>query len=270
MNPKKDPLVTIVTLTYKNFDNIYNTISSVFEQNYDEIEYFVSDDGSPFFPENRISEYMVKNAPKNIKYQIICNKMNVGTVKHINSVYKIAKGTYIIPLSCGDEFTSPDTVAQIVKRFNEKKSEIVCAARCLVDKRGNMIRNMPCKLYYYKIRKLNTAEMQHKAFMLQEFYEIASGSSTYIKKELWEAMGGFDEKYRLWEDGPFYEKITGRGVCIDFAYKLCTIRYLVGGVSNGANINPMLKQDVLNYNEDLLDRIDYLGLTKFEKRKLKL
>ena len=42
--------VTIFTPTYKRFDTLYKTIQSVLEQDYSNIEYIISDDGSPDFP----------------------------------------------------------------------------------------------------------------------------------------------------------------------------------------------------------------------------
>lgn len=36
---------------------------------------------------------------------------------------------------------------------------------------------------------------------------MASGSSTYMRKDFWESMGHFDEKYKLWEDGPFLKRL---------------------------------------------------------------
>lgn len=52
------PLVSVVTLTYKNFDYIYKTIDSVISQNYNNIEYIIADDGSENFPYEDINNYI--------------------------------------------------------------------------------------------------------------------------------------------------------------------------------------------------------------------
>ena len=44
------PLVTIILMTYKKFDNIFKALDSVFCQTYSNIELIVTDDGSPNFP----------------------------------------------------------------------------------------------------------------------------------------------------------------------------------------------------------------------------
>lgn len=261
--------VSIITLTYKNFSKIRETISSVLIQDYSNVEYIISDDGSPEFPEQEIIRYIETNKPIGFRYRIIHHKQNMGTVRHLNLVYTEAKGDIIMPLACGDEFYSNNIVSEIVNRFYVKGSDIICGSRCLVNENGQEIRKMPRVTYLAKIKKLKTAEKQHKAFVLREFYEAASGSATYIKKELWERMGHFDENYRLWEDGPFFEKITSQGICIDFAMDLVVIRYLIGGVSTSNIVNPILKQDLDMFNCYLLNKINELGLSRFEKRRLK-
>ena len=42
------PLVSVVTITYRKFEYIYDTIDSVLNQDYDNIEYIISDDCIPF------------------------------------------------------------------------------------------------------------------------------------------------------------------------------------------------------------------------------
>lgn len=98
---------------------------------------------------------------------------------------------------------------------------------------------------------------------------MASGSSTYMRKDFWESMGHFDEKYKLWEDGPFFEKITSRGVKIDIIIDFPTIKYQIGGISTGKNVNPILKIDGTIYNKYILEKIDKIGLSRFERRRLK-
>ena len=54
----KTPLISVITLTYRNFDNIYDTINSVMSQNYGNFEYIISDDGSDNFPMQEISSFV--------------------------------------------------------------------------------------------------------------------------------------------------------------------------------------------------------------------
>lgn len=55
-----NPVVTVVTLSYKKFDYIFHAIDSVLSQTYPYIEYIIADDGSPNFPMDEIEEYVRK------------------------------------------------------------------------------------------------------------------------------------------------------------------------------------------------------------------
>ena len=47
-------LVSIITATYKKFDRLIDSINSVIAQDYSNIEYIITDDGSDDFPYSRI------------------------------------------------------------------------------------------------------------------------------------------------------------------------------------------------------------------------
>ena len=57
---EKKPLVSCITTTYKKFDYLYQTLDSVFMQDYPNIEIIIGDDGSPDFPEKKIWKYIKK------------------------------------------------------------------------------------------------------------------------------------------------------------------------------------------------------------------
>ena len=61
-----NPVVTVVTLSYKKFDYIFHAIDSVLSQTYPYIEYIIADDGSPNFPMDEIEEYVRENKKENI------------------------------------------------------------------------------------------------------------------------------------------------------------------------------------------------------------
>ena len=50
--------VSIITATYKKFDMLFDTIKSVLDQDYSQIEYIICDDCSDAFPEKEIQDYI--------------------------------------------------------------------------------------------------------------------------------------------------------------------------------------------------------------------
>lgn len=242
-------LTTIYILTYKRFVNIFDTIDSALRQDYPNIELFVSDDGSPNFPGHEITDYIETHKGVNIKsYHVIGNKENVGTVKHINNILRQAKGDLLIPLAGDDLFFDRSVVSRIVERYNLTNFNVLSTSRAMFIEDGKYLSLMPHYLSRERIaKKMATAHQQHKAFTECKMMNFASGSAMTYEAVFLKEMGYFDEKYRLWEDGPFINKMTSKGFAITTAYDIISIKYRGGGVSSGGN--PIIRQDMQKFNE---------------------
>lgn len=264
------PIITIITATYKNFDKVFDTIKSVFEQNYSNIEYIICDDGSDNFPQKEIDDYIENNKSKNIKnISIFHSVTNRGTVKNLNNAYKKSKGEYIINLSCGDVFYSNDVVSKIYRVFIDKKSDVVVTSRILYKDNYKSI----CLLPHYedrkKILKFDTSLKQYVAFITSQSYHMASGSAMHFSRKILEKYNFFDERFVLWEDGPFLSKYLWHGK-IEFAYDIISLWYECGGVSTGhlKKMSPLLKDDTYKFfSEDVFN--NFHDLSYFVRRKIR-
>lgn len=238
------PLVTTVVLSYKKFDKLYDALLSIMKQDYPNIELIVSDDASDNFPVEEITKFINKNKKPNIKnVKIITNDKNVGTVKNINNAFKNGSGKYFIGLPGDDIFFDNFVISKIVKRFLETNYPIISCRRLKsTEEKLLPLRLMPSEEYLKNIEKLDTSSKQYRAFGVGRYFEMASGSATYFSKEHFDEWGYFDEKYKLWEDGPFYAQYTRAGKVIPTAYDIISIRYREGGVS-GSSPHPMMIKD---------------------------
>lgn len=101
-------------------------------------------------------------------------------------------------------------------------------------------------------RYMDTAKNQYKFMGLGRLYEYASGSAIYYRKDYISKFKGYDERYVLWEDGPFISRTAGDGVKIESEFDLVTIKYRDGGISSKNRKVP----NTIYY--------DYCNLAKFE------
>ncbi|MBO4864519.1 MAG: glycosyltransferase family 2 protein [Eubacterium sp.] len=199
------PLVSVITLTYKNYDKLYETIKSVLVQDYSNIEYIISDDASGDFPRDEVESFIKENNKNGIKYKIIVNDNNLGTVKNFNNAIKNTNGDYIFPLSGNDIFFNESVVTDIVKMFLESKCQMVITSRV------NYFENRTTCVYPHikdikYIMQMNNNLKKYKALMLSEHYGMFIGCNMYYDRNALEKYGLFDEKYRLLEDLPILEK----------------------------------------------------------------
>ena len=254
-NRDSRPPVTVITSTYRRFDSVYRTIDSMLRQDYGNLEYILTDDGSDGFPEQEIREYLDAHG-RDVPYRIIHHPQNLGTVRNLDNAYREANGKYIVNLSAGDVFVSGDTVSRIVDVMERRQYGALSTSRLMTDEAGRPLYFMPHRIFRKRLTKLPCAK-KYRMFVAGQFYAMFSGSALAVRKDVYERLGGYDGKYRLWEDGPFVEKALREGV-LGTDYTLTTIGYEAGGVSTGKR-NPLLEKDVELYNRT--DRIAHLSGT---------
>lgn len=247
------PLVTIYILVYNNAGELDRTIDALMEQDYENVEVIISDDGSTKYDTSVLEEYAVKIRSKFSNVRVNINPENVGTVKHLNRVFKMATGDIYITCSSGDMFASPFSVSIIVKHF-VKTGDLIATAR-RIDRYddhdkirpsislGMKLKLAPKKLANYMIREKN----------------LISGACTYYRKELFEKYGLHDEDYHLIEDYPYYTMLLLEGVKIGFISKPVMV-HTIGGVSTG-NVHPSIYKDIELMREKL-----YKSSYKFDKK----
>lgn len=240
-----NPSVSIVTLTYRKFDRLFETIESVINQDYKNIEYIIADDGSQDFPKDKILNFFKSKNFSN--YLILDSKVNRGTVKNINNAYKKSSGEFLFNLSCGDVLFSENVISQIVDRLISTNADFLTTSRVLYDNKFEPICFLPHYCDRKKIESWDSPAKQYKAFVTSSFLDMASGSCMCLTRQIIEKLNYFDEKYVLWEDGPFIEKYL-RDYMIIPAFDIISIWYENSGVSNSV-MHPILYADTVKFNE---------------------
>lgn len=264
--------VTCVIPTYRKFNYLWETIDSVLEQDYPEIEIIITDDASDDFNEKAIVDYIEQHRKENIKrVKILRHEKNVGTVKNLNSAISMCNDGLIFPLASDDKLASKDVISLVVKRFEDTNCKVLVCSRlkCSQDMKQE-IRLMPHPGYLKYIKEnMNTAEEQYLNTALGSGMEFASGASMYYTKSFFDEVGQYDSRYLLWEDGPFIAKVTRIGVKIETAYDIVAIRYRDGGISSkGKKDKVQSKIEVDYYN---MIRNEYLNYPeKFTKRQQRI
>lgn len=232
----KKPTVTIYILVYNNAEELPATIESVMKQTYPDAEVILSDDGSQNYNISILDQYAAVLRKKYGRVRININEMNVGTVKHLNRVFGMADGKYLISCSSGDVFAKEDTVEKIVGEFEKKKTLLLTTRRLDVmpgKKKvrpfaltGILLKFAPDILLNYMVRKKN----------------VISGCCTFYQKELFETYGFFDEKYHLVEDYPYYIMLLQKKVRFGWS-SMVSVHHRMGGVSTG-RIHPSIYKDI--------------------------
>ena len=113
----KSPLITIITVSYNAVATIEQTILSVINQSYSNIEYIIIDGGSTDGTVDIIKKYADK---------IACwiSEPDKGIYDAMNKAIKIASGEWINFMNCGDSFYN-NTVLEDVFNIADFSSDII-------------------------------------------------------------------------------------------------------------------------------------------------
>lgn len=124
---KKHPLVTVNILSYNRKDELRNTLTKVFEQDYKNIEVIVVDNAST----DGSGEMVKKEFPS---VQLIQMEKNIG-IAGWNEGFKISKGEYVLVLD-DDAYPERDAIHLSLNEFNSNDS-IACITFNLINVETN-------------------------------------------------------------------------------------------------------------------------------------
>ena len=112
------PLVSVLTAAYNHENYVQDTIKSIIEQTYDNIELIIIDDGSKDSTWQKICELKkeCENRFVNIHFE---TKENEGTCETLNKLLSFARGKYVYMIA-SDDMSKPTAIETLVKYLENK------------------------------------------------------------------------------------------------------------------------------------------------------
>lgn len=179
---KKYSLVTIITPTYNRAQFLEETIVSILNQDYPNIEYIVLDDGSTDNTKSVINKFKDKIIWKSHK--------NIGEVRTVNKGFSLAHGE-IIGVVNSDDPLLPGAIREIVKFMTENPKIIVAYPDWIkIDKDGQ------------EIEKVITPEYNY-GYMLRT-HDNVTGPGTFFRRVVINKLEGRDLRFRYVSDYDFW------------------------------------------------------------------
>lgn len=179
---KKYPLVTVITPTYNRASFLEETILSVINQNYPNIEYIVLDGQS--------TDNTLEVVKKFIGKIIWDSHKNMGEVKAVNKGFSMAQGE-IIGIVNSDDPLLPGAISEIVN-FMVANPKIIGVYPDWIktDKDGKEIEKviLPDYNYEYMLRK----------------HSCTPGPATFYRKIIVDKLKGRDDRFKYVSDFDFW------------------------------------------------------------------
>lgn len=203
--------LSIITINYNNSDGLRKTIDSIMCQTWRDFEWLIID-GSSSDDSKSIIEQVASKSEANVSYW--CSEPDKGVYNAMNKGIAKAKGEYILFMNSGDCIAYPSTLQDV---FDDNQNADI--------------------LFGYMMRKTldgvphNIPSMKDHLYWEDFYFDTLPHQSSYIKRELFDKIGGYDESYpRLADWKWFVDAVVYNHASVLFLHEKLSV-YECGGIS---------------------------------------
>ena len=179
--------LSIITINYNNVQGLKKTMESVFCQISKDFEYIVIDGGSIDKSVEIIQQFNSRwLSGSSIPKFIWISENDTGIYNAMNKGIRMAKGEYVQFLNSGDTLVDSDVTEKMLSKVLDTPIYY-----------GNKIKIFPDGRILYNKEIPNIS-------MLTFFTGTLNHATAYIKKDLFEKYGYYDENFKIVSDWKFY------------------------------------------------------------------
>jgi len=238
-----NPKISVITVTLNNVDTIEETIQSVVNQSYKNIEYIIIDGGSTDGALDIIERYK-----KKISYFV--SEPDKGIYNAMNKGAKVATGDYLYFINAGDTFINENILKEIVRE--------------LID---------DIDLLYGKVKVVGENNIPHlKGWVSKSSLKFGmkiSQQAMFVKRETFNKVNGLDERYKIAADFDLLCKILENGFSVKRINKVIC-NYDNSGVSSNLKKSYEDTSKVILMRYGRIYFIMYIIITRFKLLVAKL
>lgn len=210
-------MISIITIAKNEQEKIERTLLSVINQSaYSDIEYIVIDGASSDCTLEIINKYK-DNITK------IISQDDTGIYNAFNKGIKNAKGEWILFLNAGDTLFDNDCIKSIYKHLN--CTNVVFGDIVTIDENG--------RKGAFRYDTLDDFEL---------FYKSLPHSSTFVRREMFDKIGLFDETNKIVSDWQWFLEYFKQGGSYKYIRHKISIFYL-DGISSRNDTHTLRKKE---------------------------
>lgn len=208
------PLVTVITVVFNGASTIEDTIQSVINQTYSNIEYIIVDGGS-----TDVTLDIIRKYEGSINYWI--SEKDAGVYDAMNKGIALATGEIVGFLNADDVYIRPDVLNRVVATMSDSAVD-ACYADLIYVQREQTDR----VVRFWKSRDYQSGLFE-KGWM-------PAHPTFFVRKSVYQKLGGFDLRYRLQADFDLALRfIAVHGIQTRYVPEIW-VRMRMGGMSNNS------------------------------------
>lgn len=239
---KYNDLVSVIVIAYNSSSYVIDTLESIKNQTYNNIELVISDDCSTDDTITKVTKWIDANSQRFTNVKVVIALQNNGISGNCNQGLENAQGKFLQYIAA-DDLLLPNCIQDKVN-FVINNPDISILFSDMEIQSDEKCSNNSNKVYWWESVKDSAqiffdldAKSQFEALIREN---LIPASTNFIKKEILEKVGGFDERFPMLEDWPLWTKITSNGIKLHYFNKKTVIyRIHNASISNEESmINP--------------------------------
>lgn len=250
-SPENKPLITVVTVVFNGEKFLEETILSVINQTYDNVEYIIIDGGSTDGTLDIIKKY--EHA---IDYWV--SEKDKGISDAFNKGVNVAQGDYINFQGDGDGFYAPNSLEKVFQKINPQEDIFVSAMIQRISPDGQELyrskyaENFDNKTLLFRMSMPHQGLFTHKSYF--EKYGFFDVNNTFCMD--------YEHLLRSYKEFP---KVVTKDIVL--------ARWRADGLGNGRTLEifkeyDKIKRDNKVTNSLVLDFVKYWTLFKYYVKKM--
>lgn len=229
--------LSIITINRNNAVGLEKTIKSVASQTYKEFEYIVIDGAS-----TDGSVEVIKSHESEFAHLKWVSEPDKGIYNAMNKGLRMASGDYIQILNSADSLASEDVIERMISALEQLNSPSILY--------GNMVKCFPDGH-----RVVDKSFAGHEITMLGMYNGTLNHDPTYIRRDLFEKYGYYDENLRIVSDWKWYLQAIVLGGEKPKYVDLDVTLFDMTGISENANSKAMIRKERQGVLEELIPSV---------------
>ena len=241
-------LVSVPVVTYNAAAFVIETLESIFNQTYQNIQLIISDDCSKDETVELVKKWCSQTRVKErfADVKIVTVPKNTGVSANCNRSIKASNGEWV-KFIAGDDILLPNCIKDNMKFVEDNQEARIIFSQIEVYQdtfeQSNLIKKLPTDYPDNLMHQSFTAKQQFN--LLLEADRITYTPSYFFNKKTIVELGCYDEANKLVEDYPMWLKLTQAGIKLSY-FHTATVGYRIHANATNNTGEVLFKPSVLN------------------------